>query len=95
LNKLIGVILSACLLTVSAYGWAEDAPVSYGNDPGTKALRVDDSEVKTDFGQDKPVEKSGSKSKSKKLKIGIKNNAVKPEDMKSYHRSESGDVSAQ
>jgi len=95
LNKLLVVTLSTFVLAMSAYVWAADAPVSYGNDPGVNALRVDDSEIKTDFGQDKPAEKPSSKSKLKKPKVGIKNNTVRPEEMKSYHRSESGDISAQ
>jgi len=88
------LVLSGLVLLMPAFVSAADAPVSYGNDAGASALRVDDSEIKSDFGQEKPVEKP-SKSKLKKPKIGIKNNTVRPEEMKSYHRSESGDVSAQ
>lgn len=55
-------------------------------------LKVDDSEPKTDFNQTPPSKKT--KAQLKKPKIGFKT-TVKPEDMKSYNRSESGDVSAQ
>lgn len=55
-------------------------------------LKVDDSEPKTDFNQAPPSKKT--KAQLKKPKIGFKT-TVKPEDMKSYNRSESGDVSAQ
>jgi len=55
-------------------------------------LKVDDSEPKTDFNQTPASKKT--KAQLKKPKIGFKT-TVKPEDMKSYNRSESGDVSAQ
>ncbi len=54
-------------------------------------LKVDDSEPVTDM---KTVPTTKSKAQLKRPKVGFKT-TVRPEDMKSYNRSESGDISAQ
>ena len=70
---------------------AQAAEQALETDTGAQ-LKIDDSEPKTDFNQAPPSKKT--KAQLKKPKIGFKT-TVKPEDMKSYNRSESGDVSAQ
>lgn len=57
-------------------------------------LKVNDDEVKPDMGQEAEQPKTPPKSKLRKPKVGFKT-TVNPQDMKSYHRSESGDISAQ
>ena len=94
MNRGLSVALCGILLMLGSYAFAEGMSAAGSKDQGSAELRIDDSEPKTDFGQDKPVDKPVSKSKLKKPRIGFKT-TVKPEEMKSYHRSESGDVSAQ
>jgi hypothetical protein len=86
--KLLAAITFALLMTGVQAQAAEPVIDSNVN----TQLKVDDSEPKTDFNQTPPSKKT--KAQLKKPKIGFKT-TVKPEDMKSYNRSESGDVSAQ
>ncbi|MGZ8251335.1 MAG: hypothetical protein ACXWT7_03255 [Methylophilaceae bacterium] len=98
MNKLFGIFVSVCLVMSCGYALADEAVnASKGeqDQSSTAVVKVDDSEVKPNLGQEKQAPSSTPKSKLKKPRIGFKNNTVKPEDMKSYHRSESGDVSAQ
>ena len=88
MQKLTAIAIFALLITGTQAKAAEPAIESNTN----TQLKVDDSEPKTDFNQAPPSKKT--KAQLKKPKIGFKT-TVKPEDMKSYNRSESGDVSAQ
>jgi len=97
-HKLFGIIVSVCLMMSGGYALADDAASAGNGEQGQSSgavIKVDDAEVKPSLGQEKQAPSSTPKSKLKKPRIGFKNNTVKPEDMKSYHRSESGDVSAQ
>ncbi|MES2553480.1 MAG: hypothetical protein V4588_07405 [Pseudomonadota bacterium] len=88
MQKLTAIAIFAMLSSGIQVQAAEPAIESNTN----TQLKVDDSEPKTDFNQTPPSKKT--KAQLKKPKIGFKT-TVKPEDMKSYNRSESGDVSAQ
>jgi len=88
MSKLIYIIAFAASIASMQPLAAE--PASDGD--ATPQLKIDDSEPKSDVKQTPSSKKS--KAQLKKPKIGFKT-TVKPEDMKSYNRSESGDVSAQ
>ena len=83
--------ISICLLLAVSLPVCAEEP-STSNATSSSQLKVDDTEPVTDFNQTPPSKKT--KAQLKKPKIGFKT-TVKPEDMKSYNRSESGDVSAQ
>lgn len=87
--KTISLLLTAFVLH-SAPVFAQD--VSGADDKPPTQLKVDDSEPVTDMKKTPPTSKS--RSQLKRPKIGFKT-TVRPEDMKSYNRSESGDISAQ
>jgi len=92
------MVVSVCLLISGGYALADDAANANKGEQGQSSgavMKVDDAEVKPSLGQEKQAPSSTPKNKLKKPRIGFKNNTVKPEDMKNYHRSESGDVSAQ
>ena len=85
------------LIMVLGYAFSTAHAIDKANQDDAPAIKfgaADEGAVNWSSAQDKPVTKPTPKSKLKKPRIGFQT-TVKPEDMKSYHRPESGDVSAQ
>ena len=93
LHVLIGLLAAALVFIPMTSAYAADK-VSADEPPAISFGSADGASARQDASEGSTTSKPTPKSKFKKPRIGFQT-TVKPEDMKSYHRPESGDVGAQ